>query len=174
MAFAESLRAVRVAAGLTQQQLSERSGVARPNINAYESGRREPLYESAETLLHAAGATINIEAVIYWSWTAGRRPYPVPSRLWRLEVDHALRAFEAGPHLWWSGPPRTFDLADRSQRRRAYEIVLREGTPEDIVDVVDGALLGDLWNDLVLPAELRAAWEPYLRPVMQDAAKRAS
>ena len=88
--------------------------------------------------------------------------------------DRPRRAFEAGPHLWSSGTPRTFDLADRSQRRRAYEIVLREGTPDDIVDVVDDALLGDLWNDLVLPAELRAAWEPHLQPVMQDPAKRAS
>ena len=43
---------------------------------------------------------------------------------------------------------------------RAYEIVLREGTSIDIEGVVDGVLLCEAWPDLVLPATLRAAWEP--------------
>lgn len=36
------VRDLRVAAGLTQQQLAERAGVPQPNIAAYESGRRTP------------------------------------------------------------------------------------------------------------------------------------
>ena len=36
-------------------------------------------------------------------------------------------------------------------RPRAYEIVLREGTPSD-EGVVDGVLLCEAWPDLVLPA----------------------
>ena len=95
-----------------------------------------------------------------WIWTSGRRPYAVPSRLWRLPVARALGVIEVGVHLWWSGPPRRFDLADRRQRTRAYEIVLREGTPDDIAAIVDGLLLCDCWRDLTLPAELRAAWDP--------------
>ena len=174
MSFAGSLRSVRLAAGLTQQELAERSGVSRPNITAYEGGRREPLFESADALVRAAGATIAIEPPIRWSWTNGRRPYAVPSRLWRLEVEHAFRTFEAGSHLWWSGPARSFDLADRPQRCRAYEIVLREGTPDDIINVVDGALLCDSWSDLVLPVELRVGWEPILPLAMRAAARRAS
>jgi hypothetical protein len=38
-------------------------------------------------------------------------------------------------------------------------VVLREGRPDDIERFVDGALLVDLWGDLVLPAEIRAAWQ---------------
>jgi hypothetical protein len=34
-------------------------------------------------------------------------------------------------HLWWSGP-RRFDLADPVDRRRVYELVLREGTAADV------------------------------------------
>jgi hypothetical protein len=41
-----------------------------------------------------------------------------------------------------------------------YEIVLQEGTPADIMAYVDGALLVDLWEDLVLPRAVRSAWEP--------------
>ena len=57
------------------------------------------------------------------------------------------------------GPCPRFDLADRSDRCRAYELVLREGTPADIASVVDGALLVDAWPDLILPTELRQAWQ---------------
>jgi len=38
----------------------------------------------------------------------------------------------------------------------------REGTPNDITAVVDGALLVDAWDDLILPAELRQAWQPLI------------
>ncbi|HET8926349.1 MAG TPA: helix-turn-helix domain-containing protein [Microbacterium sp.] len=40
--MSETLRDLRERAGLTQAQLARRSGVAQPNIAAYESGRRTP------------------------------------------------------------------------------------------------------------------------------------
>jgi hypothetical protein len=45
---------------------------------------------------------------------------------------------------------------------RAYETVLQEGTPADILAYVDGALLVDLWADLVLPRAVRSAWAPLI------------
>ncbi|MGH3545106.1 MAG: hypothetical protein ACRDPW_04195 [Mycobacteriales bacterium] len=53
-----------------------------------------------------------------------------------------------------------FDLSDRRQRARCYEIVLREGSPEDVLTYIDGALLVDLWEELVLPQDIRQAWLP--------------
>lgn len=158
VSFASVLRAARLAAGLTQAELGERAGMARPNVTAYESGRREPLFESALVLLAAADASVSIEAPPAWRWTGGRRPYAVPSRLWRLQPADALGVFEPAVHVWWSGPPRAFDLSVRSERLRAYEIVLREGGPSDIEAVIDGVLLCEAWPDLVLPEELRSAW----------------
>ncbi len=61
-------------------------------------------------------------------------------------------------HLGWSDRSRHYDLRDRRQRARVYEIVLREGTPEDILTFIDGALLIDLWDELVLPQPIRDAW----------------
>lgn len=162
MKFAEVLRNARTAAGLTQAELEARSGVARPNIAAFEAGRREPRWETATRTLEATGATIDIEKPITWTWTTGRRPYPVPSGLWRLPLPNAFRRFVPGPHLWWSGSAPRFDLLDREDRARAYELVLREGQPDDIRSIVDGALLVDAWPDLVIPAELRRAWQPFL------------
>lgn len=172
--FADTLRSVRRAAGLTQAELGVRAGVARPNVAAYEAGRREPLFESAVGLLGAAGAEINIEPPLVWSWTEGLRPYAVPSRLWRLAPEVALRRFEPGVTLWWSGPPRTFDLSERAERCRLYEIVLREGRPVDIEGIVDGVLLCEAWPDLVVPRGLAAAWTPLVVPERQTAGRFAS
>lgn len=162
MKFTEVLLNARTAAGLTQAELETRSGVARPNIAAFEAGRREPRWETATRTLEATGATIDIVEPITWTWTSGRRPYAVPSRLWRLPLRDAFQVFTPGPHLWWSGSAASFDLADRSDRARAYELVLREGQPDDIRSLVDGALLIDAWTDLVIPAELRRAWQPII------------
>ena len=160
--FASSLQAARSAAELTQVALAERSGIARPNIAAYENGRREPLFDTAITLLGAAGAHVQIEPAITWTWTDDRRPYAVPARLWRLAPGVCLRRFDPGPHLWWSGPRRELNLAQRSDRLRAYELVLREGAPHDIDATVDGVLLCEAWPDLALPRSLRAAWSPLI------------
>ena len=41
-----------------------------------------------------------------------------------------------------------------------------EGTPDDIEATIDGALLVDLWEDLVLPRGVRAAWQPLIDEVL--------
>lgn len=47
---------IRMRSGLTQQELSERSGVAQPNIAAYESGKRKASTAMLERLRSAAPA----------------------------------------------------------------------------------------------------------------------
>ncbi len=160
--FAGVLRSARTAAGLTQVALAERSGIARPNIAAYEHGRREPLFDTAMMLLDAAEAHVAIQPMIQWTWTDDSRPYAVPSRLWRLSPAECLRRFDPGLHLWWSGPRREFDLSQRSDRLRAYELVLREGRPSDIEAIVDGVLLCEAWPNLTLPRGLRSVWTPLI------------
>lgn len=44
-----------------------------------------------------------------------------------------------------------------------YEVVLQEGRPADILAYVDGALLLDLWGELVLPRAVRLAWSPVIQ-----------
>ena len=64
-----------------------------------------------------------------------------------------------------------FDLADRQDRTRADELVLREGGPVDIWSIIDGALLIDAWPELVVPAELRRAWQPIIDGRQSDVAE---
>lgn len=47
------LKELRVTAGLTQREVSERSGVPQPNISAYEAGRRTPSPEVRSRLENA-------------------------------------------------------------------------------------------------------------------------
>ena len=65
-------------------------------------------------------------------------------------------------HLNWSAPGRIFDLGSRADRARVYEVVLQEARPVDILAYVDGALLVDLWEDMVLPRAIRSAWAPVI------------
>jgi hypothetical protein len=86
----------------------------------------------------------------------------VPDRLPRLDAACALAVVELPLHLNWSVRGRVFDLGSRADRARVYEIVLQEGRPADILAYIDGALLADLWDDLVLPRVVRSAWAPLI------------
>jgi len=90
--------------------------------------------------------------------TGRGRPFYVADSLWRLPLEDSLAKVQLPLSVNWSDPGRNFNLSDRRQRSRCYEIVLREGMPRDIATYVDGALLVDLWDDLVLPRELRREW----------------
>lgn len=65
-------------------------------------------------------------------------------------------------HLSWSGDHYSYDLANRNDRDRLYERVLTEGTTQDIAHYVELDLLVDAWDDLVLPAHIREAWQPII------------
>ena len=90
--------------------------------------------------------------------TVRGRPIQVPSSLHRLHLDRALATVELPLHLNWSDRGRRYELRDRRQRARVYEIVLREGGPGDVLAYVDGVLLVDLWDEVVLPRAIRNAW----------------
>ena len=64
MNFADVLRDARQLGGLTQAQLSTRSGVTQSVISAYERGRREPGAETFLMLIEAAGLDFIIRVPI--------------------------------------------------------------------------------------------------------------
>lgn len=156
------LSEAREAAGLSKTQLAERAHTSRSTLSAYEHGRVSPTLDTAERLLAAAGHRLTAAPVLRWRDVeiGGGRMAAVPDQLPDLPARKAVRRLDMPIHLEWSRPGRSVDLADRRQRARAYEVVLREGRPIDIESIVDGALLVDLWTDLVLPRRVRSAWQP--------------
>ena len=62
--------------------------------------------------------------------------------------------------LYWSAPDRTFSLDDPAERRKMYEIVVREARrPDDLAVFLDGDTLIVLWPGIFLPKPVRRAWE---------------
>jgi transcriptional regulator with XRE-family HTH domain len=57
MLFAEKLRRLREAAGLTQSGLAERAGLPIGSIRNYEQGQREPLWRVLFKITQALGTT---------------------------------------------------------------------------------------------------------------------
>ena len=171
MTAAELLRHARHRAGLSQHALADRAGTSREKISAYEHGRTSPTVATAERLLAATGHDLVAEARIdFVSHDVGRgRTIAVPALLPRLPAEQALATVILPMQLNWSQPGRTFHLANRSERARVYEAVLTEGGPEDVLRYVDGALLVDLWDELVLPRSVRQAWEPLVQATLQPA-----
>jgi hypothetical protein len=78
------------------------------------------------------------------------RPVAVPEDLADAAVEKAAGNVELPLHVRWSGPSKFYDLADRGDRVRVYEQVLREGNADDIRRFIDVEELIALWDDLVL------------------------
>ena len=164
MDAAELLERARVSSGLTQEELARRAGTSRPTLSAYEHRRKSPTVATFTRLLAQAGWDLDAQPHVSFTRQtfAHGKPTWIPDRLPRLDVVRALAMVELPLHLNWSAPGRVFDLRSRTDRARVYEIVLQEGLPADILTYVDGALLVDLWEDLVLPRAVRSAWAPLI------------
>lgn len=164
MSDASIIMRARRGSGLSQRELARRSGTSQPTLSTYESGAKSPTLAVAERIVRTSGYRLTLSPRVEFVTHSGSRgePFVVPDRLWQLDPERALAAVTLPRHLYWSGPSRTYRLADRRDRARVYEIALREGTAEDLLTYVDGTLLVDLWDDLILPIHIRAAWTPLM------------
>ncbi|MDZ7577055.1 MAG: helix-turn-helix transcriptional regulator [Candidatus Nanopelagicales bacterium] len=164
------LAEARRSAGLSQQELARKAGTSREAVSAYENDRKSPNMKTVERLLVAAHVQLEAVPQVTFASVTSRRGavLSVPDRLPRLPVQQAVARVQLPIHLNWSDPERVFDLADRHDRARVYEIVIREGRAEDISTYVDGALLVDVWEDLVLPTDVREAWAAAIGPALSS------
>lgn len=169
------LERARHMAGLSQQELAARAGTSRTTLSAYEHGRKSPSITTAQRILRCAGWELVTQPLVTFTEVQMQRGRPVfvPDRLWRLSVEASLATVTLPLGLSWSRPGARFALADRRERARCYEIVLREGMLDDLLRYVDGALLVDLWPELVLPRDLRSAWQPTVDRATQPATASA-
>jgi transcriptional regulator with XRE-family HTH domain len=149
-------------AGLSKAELARRAGTSRESVSAYEHGAKSPNLSTLERLLEATGFRLMLRPVVRFSSMGSHRGAPVlvPDRLPPLETERATAVIELPRHLEWSGEDRKKDLGVRSDRIRVYELVLREGTPEDVVELIDPTLLVDVFAELNLPRAVRNAWAP--------------
>lgn len=93
----------------------------------------------------------------------GARPVAVPHDVAEPGTAKARGKVELPLHIRWSGRPKVYDLMQRADRLRVYEQVLREGTGDDVRHYIDVDQLLELWDDLVLPGNVRRAWAEWFR-----------
>ena len=86
------------------------------------------------------------------------RPVAVPEDLDLVSTGRVDGRVELPLHIRWSEPVVMYDMADRTDRSRVYEQVLREGTDDDVRRFVDPDELLDMFDQLVLPPAVRRAW----------------
>ncbi|MEU6716777.1 helix-turn-helix transcriptional regulator [Nonomuraea sp. NPDC046802] len=152
----------RHAASMNQKALASVSGTSRTTLSAYEHGRKSPTLETAGRILDAAGFRLALEPkVAFTTRASGGHTFHVPSRLPRLPIAAALGVVRLGD--------RVYDLADRDARRAAYTALLCEGRPQELLDHLDGVLLVELWDELALPADIRAEWWPLVEEARHEA-----
>ncbi|MDQ6615076.1 MAG: hypothetical protein M3083_10075 [Actinomycetota bacterium] len=95
--------------------------------------------------------------------TGWARPVSLPDDVDDSSLQKAAGVVELPAHVSWSGPRFRWDLADRRQRAQVYEIVLSEGTDDDVRRFIDVDELLDVWEDLWLAPHVRHAWAGHLR-----------
>ena len=58
MTFGERLKELRLAAGMTQDELAEKTGIKKQSISRYENSEREPNIRTAKRIADALGVTL--------------------------------------------------------------------------------------------------------------------
>lgn len=91
------------------------------------------------------------------------RPVAVPADLATWRGEKAVGRVESPLRVHWSGAaPRTYDLDDPIGRHRVYELVLTEGTEDDVRRYIRPDVLVQIWEEIVLPQYVRRAWAGWI------------
>lgn len=157
----------RVTARLTQEALARRADTTQSTISAYERGTKSPTLAVTERILASIGYDLTLTPHITFREIEYRAyTWYVPNRLWRLDL---AACFTPATIHDQHGGTYDLDLDTRPSRVSAYRWLITNGTPEQIFEYVDGALLVDAWNDLAdLPPQLVAEWLPLIDDAYTD------
>jgi hypothetical protein len=89
------------------------------------------------------------------------RPVAIPDDFATTRQEKATGIIRLPNRVRWSSPEMTFDMDAPADRRRVYELVLAEGTEDDVRHFVNFDELTVVWGDLFLPAYVRRAWQSW-------------
>ena len=85
--FADNMRTQMAAHGITQSELSKRTGIGRSSISQYLSGKNEPTAERKIVIAETIGCrVVDLDAMETMSF-----PVDTDSKMKRLSVDQAAR-----------------------------------------------------------------------------------
>lgn len=92
---------------------------------------------------------------------APRYPYHVPGCLWAADESISTRTSLLPRHLKSVNSKfKPVDFSVPAERARAYAALLKYGRPDQIYSYLDGDALVEVWAEMILPRDVRAAWAP--------------
>ncbi len=130
-------------------------------MSAYERGLKSPTLRVVDRIIEAAGYELTLVTKVRFEqrFARGVHPFWVPDRLWRGKLPECFATVVLDDHTRFEGR-RRWDLRRRPQRRSMYEMLMRRGKPDELIDWIDGALLVDLWGELKIPQVIHQGWDP--------------
>ncbi len=158
------LERARRARGLTQARLAALSGTSQATLSAYERGLKSPSLKVASRILASMDYELTLRARVDWveHHPKGIVKFWAPGMLWAVEPPMCFATIQM-PDLIHNTDKMHWGMRDRTERRGAYEQLIRRGMPQQMIRWIDGGLLVDLWDELDLPESVRQAWEPAVR-----------
>ncbi|GAA1953138.1 hypothetical protein GCM10009798_10400 [Nocardioides panacihumi] len=157
------IRQVRLASSRTQAELAAASGTSQSTLSAYERGIKSPTLAVAERIIESAGYTLAPAPRVTFRQIQGMhglRPFWLADRLWQLPPGLAFREVTLPWHV--AHVAGSLHLHRRRDRAIAYGALLQRGSPEAMLDTIDGNLLVDILDDLDLPDPIHRAWLPFI------------
>lgn len=90
------------------------------------------------------------------------RPVEIPEDLGGGIVAPVTGRVKLPNRIAWSGQGE-FDLEDRRDRMYVYQLVMTEGSEDDVRRYIDVAHLVEMWDDMWLSPHVRERWHRWLR-----------
>lgn len=90
------------------------------------------------------------------------RPIEIPDDLANGTVAPLTGPVKLPNSIAWSGQGE-FDLNDRRDRMYVYQLVMTEGTTDDVRRHIDLGHLLEMWHDMWLSPHVRDSWDRWLR-----------
>lgn len=94
-------------------------------------------------------------------------PYEAPERL--EDIHGPSEGILTLPLRVYWGPKAECDLGEPEDVIKAYQAILREAVREDQEELLNAALLRQMWGQLMLPARCRDLWENRFPQLAQQA-----
>ena len=88
---------------------------------------------------------------------------------WDRSTGPTAGSVELPFHLYWSDDNNRFNLDKRARLRSLYQIVLTEGSADDIRTYLNRDVLLDVWDELWLSPAVHSEWDDWVRQ-QRDAA----
>ena len=125
--------------------------------------RRADARRSSQPLRPATARTIEpTRRIGQASPSTARWRSSTPPADWSVATGPTTGVVELPFHLYWSDDNNTFNLSKRARLRTMYQIVLTEGSADDVRSYINLALLIDIWNELWLSPAVHEEWDHWI------------